>query len=355
MSNSTKILFILIAFIGAEFVPTQTASANETVEVAEDHPLERRKGRKKRRRKSKKKAKSATKTKSKRPSRRLGKKKRKTSDFDIKISEKKRIKKINKKRRRPRVDSDGNQIVITKPGKYKKPHKKRKKRKLKKKKSIAMAGFGALVGLLVNRSSQAPRPRRVVRVNNTPSLDLCTYTETKLSYECSIDTEGYSINETSASSIDKALERTLNKCKADLAHRDEDYEETIDFEFTDDSGKVYPYCLFEDSDNDGDGWGWENKASCVMSEDRPNEIWTDKASGEEMSFCFNSNSDEDGDMFGEENGVTCRMPTRADMQTTIILPSMDVATWCEESIECDSELGKRRKTGIFDGGVCSPL
>ncbi len=80
--------------------------------------------------------------------------------------------------------------------------------------------------------------------------------------------------------IDKALERTLNKCKADLAHRDEDYEETIDFEFTDDSGKVYPYCLFEDSDNDGDGWGWENKASCVMSEDRPNEIWTDKASGE---------------------------------------------------------------------------
>ena len=92
-----------------------------------------------------------------------------------------------------------------------------------------------------------------------------------------------------------------------------------------------------------------------MSEDRPNEIWTDKASGEEMPFCFNSKSDEDGDMFGEENGVTCRMPTRADMQTTIILPSMDVATLCDESIECDSELGKRRKTGILEGGICRPL
>ena len=118
-------------------------------------------------------------------------------------------------------------------------------------------------------------------------------------------------------------------------------------------GKVYPYCIYRDSDDDLDGWGWENHVSCKVPLEPIDIVWTDKVTGETYPFCEFSYSDPDGDRFGEEYNDICRMPTLRDMETDIWVPGLDVKDWCESNIYCDEKNSHIRKTGRIRNGRCT--
>jgi hypothetical protein len=170
--------------------------------------------------------------------------------------------------------------------------------------------------------------------------------------------------------------------------------QVIEDSWKDESGMVYPYCLFEDTDPDGDGWGWEYDNSCVvrnrywvdpsngatfpfctswMTVDPDGDgwasengasckvaksgdmqgklIWMDSSNGKSFPFCRLSSSNQ-GNGWGAENGYSCKVPTHDDMAEVIMVPGFDPNLWCQQNISC--QLSSVAKSGRVVGGYCQP-